>query len=88
MTALYLIGQAINWAGIAIAAAIVVIVSLVLGVMILLINKYTQVKEDPRIKEVEHCLAGANCGACGYPGCSGFAKALVEGKAKLDSCGR
>ncbi|MCX7727816.1 MAG: 4Fe-4S binding protein, partial [Chitinispirillaceae bacterium] len=28
----------------------------------------------------------ANCGACGYPGCSGFAKAVVEGKAEPNGC--
>lgn len=82
------IGQAINWASVGIAVAIVAGVSLVLGVLILLISKACTVKEDPRIGEVEKCLAGANCGACGYPGCSGFAKALVEGKASLSSCGQ
>lgn len=88
MSFLYSVGQAINWAGFGIAIGIVVAISLLLGVLILLINKFTQVKEDPRIKEVEKCLAGANCGACGYPGCAGFAKALVDGTAKLDSCGQ
>ena len=28
-----------------------------------------------------------NCGGCGYPGCSGFANALVEGEAtKVSAC--
>ncbi|MCH5153119.1 MAG: RnfABCDGE type electron transport complex subunit B [Clostridiales bacterium] len=82
------IGRQIQWMSFAIAIAIVVGVSLVLGVLILLISKFCQVKEDPRIKEIEGCLAGANCGACGYPGCAGFAKALVDGTAKLDACGQ
>ena len=82
------IGRDIQWDKFGIALAIVIGVSLVLGVLILLISKFCQVKEDPRIKEVQDCLAGANCGACGYPGCSGFAKALVEGTAKLDACGQ
>jgi len=51
-----------------------------------LLSRVCQVKEDPRIKEVEKQLAGANCGACGYSGCAGFAKALVEGSASLDGC--
>ena len=82
------IGRNIQWASFGIAIAIVIAVSLVLGVLILLISKFCQVKEDPRIKEIEGCLAGANCGACGYPGCSGFAKALIEGKATLGACGQ
>jgi Na+-translocating ferredoxin:NAD+ oxidoreductase RNF subunit RnfB len=36
-----------------------------------------KVYEDPRIDEVEGMLPGANCGACGYPGCRGMADGLV-----------
>ena len=28
---------------------------------------------------IRDCLPGANCGACGYSGCDGYAKALSEG---------
>ncbi|OAA30975.1 Fe-S cluster protein [Kosmotoga arenicorallina S304] len=44
------------------------------------------VKEDPRIKLAEAALPGINCGACGFPGCSGFAKAYIEGKVSKESC--
>ncbi|MBN2071889.1 MAG: RnfABCDGE type electron transport complex subunit B [Candidatus Krumholzibacteriota bacterium] len=44
------------------------------------------VETDPRIELVEDALPGANCGACGYPGCSGLAKAIVEGKAQVGDC--
>jgi Na+-translocating ferredoxin:NAD+ oxidoreductase subunit B len=37
-----------------------------------------KVYEDPRIGEVEDALPGANCGACGYPGCRAFAEAVVK----------
>jgi len=37
-----------------------------------------KVYEDPRIDQVEEALPGANCGGCGYPGCRGFAEALVK----------
>jgi len=36
------------------------------------------VYEDPRIDQVEEILPAANCGGCGYPGCRGFAEALVK----------
>ena len=88
MNSLLLIGRNIQWGSLGIAIAIIVGFSLILGVLILLISKFCKVKEDPRIKEIEGCLAGANCGACGYPGCSGFAKALVEGTASLAACGQ
>lgn len=35
--------------------------------------------EDPRISQVNDVLPGANCGGCGFAGCSGMADALVKG---------
>ena len=50
-------------------------------------NKYLVVEEDNRVTEVIEMLPGANCGGCGYPGCSGFANALVEGETtKVSGC--
>ena len=42
-------------------------------------SKIFYVYEDPRIELVEANLAGANCGACGYTGCSAAAEAVVRG---------
>ena len=39
------------------------------GVLLGIASKAFYVWEDPRIAEVENCLAGANCGGCGYTGC-------------------
>jgi formate dehydrogenase beta subunit len=44
------------------------------------------VYEDPRIARVEACFAGANCGGCGYAGCSAAAVAVVAGKAEPNVC--
>ncbi|KXS37601.1 MULTISPECIES: RnfABCDGE type electron transport complex subunit B [unclassified Candidatus Frackibacter] len=44
------------------------------------------VETDPRIEEIEDALPGANCGACGEPGCGSFAEAVVSGGAKADGC--
>ena len=44
------------------------------------------VEEDPRIAEVEAVLPGANCGGCGYPGCSAAAEAVVQGNSPPDVC--
>lgn len=40
--------------------------------------KKFKVYEDPRIDDIEALLPGANCGGCGFPGCRGFADALVK----------
>ncbi len=37
-----------------------------------------RVEEDPRIGEVLEALPAANCGGCGFPGCSAFAAACVK----------
>ena len=68
-----------------IAVAITLAISAALGLLLAVASKYLAVKEDPRVGEVLKLLPGANCGGCGFPGCSGFATALVEGKAKAVS---
>ncbi len=49
-------------------------------------SKVFYVYEDPRIAEVQDHLAGANCGGCGYAGCSAAAVAVVAGKALPSIC--
>lgn len=44
------------------------------------------VKVDPKVEEIEEALPGANCGACGLPGCSELARRIAEGKADVDAC--
>ena len=38
------------------------------------------VEVDARESAILEVLPSANCGACGYPGCSAFAKAVVDRK--------
>ena len=45
-----------------------------------------RVWEDPRIDRVAAMLPGANCGACGLPGCRAFAESAVQGKVKPADC--
>ncbi|HPA13972.1 MAG TPA: FAD-dependent oxidoreductase [Desulfobacterales bacterium] len=49
-------------------------------------SKVFYVYEDPRIAKVESCLAGANCGGCGFAGCSAAAVAVVAGQAPPNVC--
>lgn len=41
---------------------------------------------DPRVEGVEESLAGANCGGCGFPGCTAAANAVVAGSAPVSVC--
>ena len=56
------------------------------GSVLSIASKVFYVWEDPRIAEVEGFLAGANCGGCGYAGCSAAAVAVVGGKAAPTVC--
>jgi len=58
----------------------------VCGVLLGLASRVFHVDEDPRIERVEGFLAGANCGGCGFAGCSAAAKAVVDGKAPANVC--
>ncbi len=58
----------------------------ILAVGLAYASKKFAVEIDPRIEQVEESLAGANCGACGYPGCRGYAEAIVAGKAEINKC--
>lgn len=51
----------------------------VCGIVLSLSSKVFYVYEDPRIALVENNLAGANCGGCGYAGCSAAAEVIVNG---------
>lgn len=71
---------------IAMAIAIVTVVGLLGAIILVLAAKFMHVEEDPRIGQVNGCLPGANCGACGYAGCADYAKAIVESGAPVNKC--
>lgn len=56
------------------------------GSLLVLASKFMAVQEDPRIVRVADCLAGANCGGCGYAGCADYAEAIVKDGAKTYLC--
>ncbi|WP_419787171.1 FAD-dependent oxidoreductase [Pseudodesulfovibrio sp.] len=56
------------------------------AVILAVASRILHVEEDPRIALVEACLPGANCGGCGFPGCSAAAKAIAEGDAASTIC--
>ena len=53
-------------------------IALILAAILYMASKKFAVYEDPRIAQVGEILPQANCGGCGYPGCSGFADACVK----------
>ena len=60
------------------AVLVLGVIALFSAVILYVCSKRFAVKEDPRTGEVSALLPQANCGGCGFPGCSGMAQALVK----------
>lgn len=61
------------------AVIVLGLIALISAVVLYVCSKKFAVKEDPRKDEVTALLPQANCGGCGFAGCSGLADALVKG---------
>lgn len=62
------------------------VLGLILGAFLAIASKKLRVEVDQNIAAINEVLPGANCGACGFPGCSGLAEAIVKGEAEVDAC--
>ena len=65
---------------------IVAAIGLLAGVMLSLASKFMAVPTDEKTEKIRECLPGANCGACGYSGCDGYAAAIAAGEAEPNKC--
>ncbi len=57
-----------------------------LAVLLAAASRIFHVEEDPRLAAIKSVLPGINCGACGYAGCEGAAKAILVGSAPVVAC--
>ena len=69
-----------------IAAATVGGLGLLFGFLLSFASIVFEVKHDDRIDKITEALPGANCGACGFAGCSAYAEAVVAGQAEVNCC--
>ena len=69
-----------------IAIAILGGLGLGFGLILAAASKVFYVETDPRLEQLNECLPGANCGGCGYPGCGGYADAVLKGEAAIGLC--
>ena len=65
---------------------IVVVIGLIAGLILSVASIVFAVPVDEKQEAVRACLPGANCGACGFSGCDGYAKALADGSAENGLC--
>lgn len=61
------------------AALLVTAIGLICAAVLVIAAVFMSVRENEKEKKLRECLPGANCGACGYTGCDGYAKALCDG---------
>ena len=65
---------------------IVAVIGLIAGVGLSFASKFMAVPVDEKQEKIREALPGANCGACGYSGCDGYAAAVAAGEAAPDKC--
>lgn len=58
----------------------------IFGLLLAVAAKVFAVEADQREEAIVAVLPGANCGGCGYPGCAGYAAAVVAGNAEVNCC--
>ncbi|MCR5367346.1 MULTISPECIES: RnfABCDGE type electron transport complex subunit B [Eubacterium] len=75
-----------NYIHILIAAGIIAGVAILVGILLGKASEIFKVETSETEAAVREALPGNNCGACGFPGCDGLAKAIAEGKAPVNSC--
>ena len=69
-----------------IAAAVIGVISVIIGIILGVLAEKFRVETDPREAEVRECLAGSNCGGCGFAGCDAYAHAVVFDNADPTLC--
>ena len=68
------------------AVLVLGVMGAVFGAVLAFAAKIFYVEQDERVEAVRGALAGANCGGCGFPGCDGYAAAVVAGEAAPNCC--
>ena len=69
-----------------IPAIVLGLTGLAMGLFLAFASIKFEVQVDPKIEAISGILPGANCGGCGFPGCSGYAAAIVEQGAPMSLC--
>ncbi len=59
---------------------------IVCGAVLAAASRFFAVHEDPRLEALAELLPGINCGACGFAGCSEYARAMLEKGIPVNLC--
>jgi len=75
-----------TWLIVILAAATMLVLAVFMAYVLGWANEAFHVETDERVEACLEALPGANCGGCGFVGCSDYAEAVVAGKAECDRC--
>ena len=71
---------------IVIAFIIVGVLGLLLGLGLAIADKKLAIEKDEKLIALEEAMPGANCGGCGFAGCTAYADAVFKGEAEPGLC--
>ena len=69
--------EKVPWDYVAYGIVFLAALGVVFGIALAIVAARFVVKVDPKVEKVRDTLPGANCGACGFAGCMGYAEAVV-----------
>ncbi len=75
-----------SWSGAWLAGLIMLGLGTAFAIILLIASERLKVPADPKFVAIYDALPHLDCGACGYPGCSGYAKAVQADPQLLGTC--
>jgi hypothetical protein len=69
--------EKVPWESVLFGLVVLAALGVVFGVALAIVAARFIVKTDPKVDQVRETLPGANCGACGFAGCMGYAEHVV-----------
>lgn len=69
-----------------IAVLVAAVLALIAGLILAVASVVFAVPKDEMVEQLKEVLPGANCGACGYSGCEGYAAAMAHDGAAVGLC--
>jgi len=69
--------EKVPWDIVVYGLVVLAALGVVFGIALAIVAARFVVKIEPKVEKVRDILPGANCGACGFAGCMGYAEAVV-----------
>ncbi len=81
-----MLGAASTTMTVLLAGGTMLLLGLGFAIVLLIASIKLKVEVDPKVEQVYEALPHLDCGACGFAGCSGYAKGVIENPELLGAC--